>query len=307
MSATLNSKLHSELTGRIFLNLGPEYRDKLRRLSEPDGRVFTLWTLFHVGIWALAAGMVFVTEETLWKLVLSIVLGNQLHAFTVLQHECGHGSAYRSNRANLWVGRLLAWFIFMPFTTFTELHRHHHAYLGQPGKDPDEWFYAGGPGQVFLRECLFMPYFVARSLVQQCPSMAKGRVVGELAFNTLTWAALIGVSIWLGYFEEVFYAFLLPMLILALAINPISRGYEHYPISRLGRAAPDRFDLRHNTVTVTNPLLGFLWANITYHVEHHLYPRVPFYRLPLLHRMLQDRQYTVEPYPLYSIFRKQDA
>jgi fatty acid desaturase len=64
-----------------------------------------------------------------------------------------------------------------------------------------------------------------------------------------------------------------------------------------------RADLAHNTVTVTSPLLSFLWANITFHVEHHLYPRVPFFRLPDLHKMLAGRGYIVEPYPLYRLTR----
>ena len=44
-------------------------------------------------------------------------------------------------------------------------------------------------------------------------------------------------------------------------------------------------------MTVANRAWGLAWANITYHVEHHLYPRVPFYRLPQLHTMLQGRDY----------------
>jgi fatty acid desaturase len=98
------------------------------------------------------------------KVVLSLLLANQLHAITVLQHDCGHGSAYKSSIANLWVGRFLAWFIFMPYTTFTVIHRRHHVYLGDPKKDPDEWFYAGGRLWL-LREVTFVPYFTLRSLV----------------------------------------------------------------------------------------------------------------------------------------------
>ena len=56
--------------------------------------------------------------------------------------------------------------------------------------------------------------------------------------------------------------------------------------------------------TVTNRLLGLFWANITYHVEHHSYPRVPFYRLPRLHALLHSRPdmpYLLSPYTMYGV------
>jgi fatty acid desaturase len=93
------------------------------------------------------------------------------------------------------------------------------------------------------------------------------------------------------------------MALLALIINPISRGYEHYPLAEMRRDAEERRDLRRNTVTITSPLLGLLWANITYHLEHHLYPRVPFFKLPAVHRLLEGKDYVIEPYPLYRVLR----
>ena len=50
-----------------------------------------------------------------------------------------------------------------------------------------------------------------------------------------------------------------------------------------------------NPVTVTSRILGVMWANITYHVEHHLYPRVPCHRLPELHALMRGRDYITSP------------
>lgn len=51
----------------------------------------------------------------------------------------------------------------------------------------------------------------------------------------------------------------------------------------------DTGDYRENTRTVLlNPLLSFLYWNMNYHVEHHMYPGVPCYNLPKLHRLLAD-------------------
>lgn len=37
-----------------------------------------------------------------------------------------------------------------------------------------------------------------------------------------------------------------------------------------------------------DPVLRFLYWNMNYHLEHHLYPTVPYHRLPDLHDMITD-------------------
>jgi fatty acid desaturase len=49
----------------------------------------------------------------------------------------------------------------------------------------------------------------------------------------------------------------------------------------------DVYDHRLNTRTVIlNPVFSFLYANMNYHIEHHMFPMVPFYRLPELHELI---------------------
>ena len=38
-----------------------------------------------------------------------------------------------------------------------------------------------------------------------------------------------------------------------------------------------------------NPVLSFLYANMNYHIEHHMFPMVPFYALPELHALIADQ------------------
>ena len=43
------------------------------------------------------------------------------------------------------------------------------------------------------------------------------------------------------------------------------------------------------TRTVTsNALVSFFMCNLNYHLEHHLFPAMPWYNLPRLHALLQD-------------------
>src|SRR5690606_36465742 len=46
----------------------------------------------------------------------------------------------------------------------------------------------------------------------------------------------------------------------------------------------DVLDLRLNSRTVyMNPLLRFLYWNLNYHLDHHMFPGVPYHALPALH------------------------
>ena len=48
-------------------------------------------------------------------------------------------------------------------------------------------------------------------------------------------------------------------------------------------------DYRINTRTILlNPLLGFLYWQMNYHIEHHMYAAVPFYHLAELHALVKD-------------------
>ena len=51
---------------------------------------------------------------------------------------------------------------------------------------------------------------------------------------------------------------------------------------------PDTPDFRFCCRTYTcHPLLGFLYWNMQYHVEHHMFPAVPFYNLPALRKTIE--------------------
>lgn len=55
-------------------------------------------------------------------------------------------------------------------------------------------------------------------------------------------------------------------------------------------------DHRLNTRTVLmNPINRFLYLNMNYHIEHHLYPMVPYHKLPALHEDIKKD--LPEPYP----------
>ena len=69
----------------------------------------------------------------------------------------------------------------------------------------------------------------------------------------------------------------------------------------------DVLDHRLNTRTVyINPVFRFLYLNMNYHVEHHIFPTVPYYNLPALHREI--KAYLPPPRPsMFAAYREVSA
>ncbi|MBM3520757.1 MAG: fatty acid desaturase, partial [Alphaproteobacteria bacterium] len=57
----------------------------------------------------------------------------------------------------------------------------------------------------------------------------------------------------------------------------------------------DVLDHRLNCRTVyMNPIMRFIYWNMNYHIEHHMFPLVPYHRLPELHEAMKP--YCPPPY-----------
>jgi len=82
---------------------------------------------------------------------------------------------------------------------------------------------------------------------------------------------------------------ILPAMVIGL---PRFYGAWHHLMTGLtqhGGLADNVTDHRLNTRTVyMNPFSRFVYWNMNYHVEHHMYPMVPFHALPMLHAEIKD-------------------
>jgi fatty acid desaturase len=89
-------------------------------------------------------------------------------------------------------------------------------------------------------------------------------------------------------FTAPLYFFFLPLLL----AMPLMRAYlitEHTLCSR------DRNFLTNTRTTLASFPIRLLMWNMPFHAEHHLFPAVPFHRLPALHHQIGDRFAHVAP------------
>ena len=82
---------------------------------------------------------------------------------------------------------------------------------------------------------------------------------------------------------------ILPLMVIGL---PRMYGAWHHLMTGLtqhGGLADNVLDHRLNSRTVyMNPISRFVCWNMNYHVEHHMFPMVPFHKLPELHEEMKD-------------------
>ena len=282
----------------------PQRAEDVKALSTVNGVKHLLFASPYILAYFAAIALQFATD-TLWaNLLLSAVLGHLLYCLFVLHHDCMHRSAFQSDRFNRMMGRFYALTFTMTFTTNRETHARHHAYISDPDRDPDEYYFAAGLKDIWLRIWLYYEWYTRISLTKYGMKV-RWTVLAEQVANITVWLVVHTAVIRMGLGVKMLFIFWLPIALLAFVINPITRGYEHAPITLYSENDPRRRDMSKNAITVSNPVFGWLCANMSFHVEHHSVPRCPFYNLQKLHRLFQEErmQYLVAPFPLYRVWK----
>ena len=112
------------------------------------------------------------------------------------------------------------------------------------------------------------------------PETERGKAVTAARIHIAIYAATIIAALAMRSW--------LPLMLIGL---PRMYGCWHMVLVGLlqhGGLADNVTDHRLNSRTVyMNPVSRFLYLNMNYHVEHHMFPMVPYYALPRLHELDQ--------------------
>jgi fatty acid desaturase len=201
------------------------------------------------------------------------------HDLLVQGHEGTHDLISRNPRVN----DLFTWFTLALAGISAEAHRrfhldhHHYAHTAQ---DPEYQFFdrvvRGVPGWAYFLIPAFAQIGVnAYGFEKKMPAEVRGRIVVELAGVIVLHAAM---ALFLGWQRYLLFV-LLPMVTGLYVASVLRSVTEHHDVTE-GSAWTNARSI------VTHPLIEFLWSNVNYHLEHHLYPAVPYHALPELRRAL---------------------
>lgn len=226
---------------------------------------------------------------TLWWALIP-VLGIFIAFLFNVAHEATHNTLLPDERANDWVGHVAGGMIGLPFLWFRWFHMAHHRHTNDPDDDP-ELQGAAKPETVaaWVWHVSGLPYWIAEWRMMGrlalgdtsdifLPHRANEAVVRE-AQVLVTIYALVAISLLVTPFF--FWIWLLPGLIGQMFLRVFLLA-EHAD-------CPHVADMFENTrTTLTTRLVRWITWNASYHVEHHVSPNVPFYKLPALHALMKD-------------------
>lgn len=230
---------------------------------------------------AFAAGW---TIESAWvRVPAAIVLGFVVFDGTVLLHEVVHRAVFPGDRPRAY--RLLGLLYALPSgispTQFTRWHLDHHAELGSKTDDPKRAHLSPKRNARWLKllyatPALFPIYFrAARREAEGYPPEVRSRIrVERLAATALHLGAAATILL-LGGWERLAWLWVVPVFLVfppAFVLNRLGQHYDVVP------GEPAKWSTRMGRSRFWETV--YLWSN--YHLEHHYYPAVPFYRLPRL-------------------------
>ena len=265
------------------------------------------WLVAALVDWmVIAAAVACCVHWTAWFVWIPaiLVIGNRQHALGVLMHEGVHYRVTGRHWSNEIISDLLAGYpIFISTFNYRVFHLAHHAHLDTP-EDPEGKFYKAFPKESrFPVHPVRFGLVVLRDLSGLWPAALKflgrllwrlpGQRLGDLVPIALLQGGVAAICYSVGALHVYVLLWLVPMYTVFPVIFRIRAITEHHGIEEAGlkryvREAPD-------TLRTTRSIGGVLGRTlfgphcINYHIEHHLYPSVPFYNLPRLSQELAQR------------------
>jgi len=272
-------------------------RKQMKALMRRSDRPGLIWLAQWAAMLGAGAYAIHTTMGTWWVvpvfLAYSIVLAVPSYA---LSHESAHGTAFRSR----WLNELVFWI--SSFIYFEEpyhrryAHAGHHTYTMLRGQDTQQAMDKPLMMSGWVKEVSGIGYYTdgIKSMVMYSLGRIDPKIAGvtpESEWPKLIWGArafvagyvaLIAIAIVFETWIPVIYL-ILPRLI-GGPIMILFTLIQHVDMEE------DDLDIRKSTRSFETNWLGrFLYMNMNYHIEHHLYPTVPFHALPALSKALDGQ------------------
>jgi fatty acid desaturase len=285
--------------------LTPAELAPLTELSDPRALLAVAQT---IGLIAAAIAFGIAMWPSPWLVLSVLVIGVQQHALFVLAHESAHYRLLRSRPLNDALGRFIGMLGGVSMPTYRVIHRLHHNHL-YSDEDPDTAIHGGYPrgvGYLWKKLALdllgvnawktFAYFFgapainaetnrAARPLDDTSPQLRRAAREDRWMVAVFhVGAPLVALCLDVQALAMYLVLWLLPLVTVLQPILRLRAIAEHGAVTDLSSPL---------TAARTNRAgwLGRLLFphHVNYHLEHHLYPAVPHYRLPELHRLLEQK------------------
>ena len=285
----------AERTARQWIDVVTHYRQPNLERSVLE---IVVTVVPFAGLWVLA--WLALDVSYVLTLLLAIPAGLFLVRLFLIQHDCGHGAFFKKRATNDWVGRTLGVLTMTPYAVWQRDHAIHHSDSGNLDErglgalatlTVDEYKARSWWGR--LRYRLYRNPLVMFVLGPAWVFLVQQRVPAGHLDNTQFWLSAMGTNavfaaLFVGLGSLVGFGPLimvhLPIVLIAASVgvwlfyiqhqfeDTYWEWQEDWNIHDAAFHGSSHYDLPQP--------LRWLTANIGIHHVHHLYARIPFYRLP---------------------------
>lgn len=281
-------------------------KELMKRSNAESARHFIIWGVLLVG-----SGLgVILTWGTWWAVPIALFYGVIYSMSDHHAHELSHGTPFKKK----WLNDVL--YAVNGFMTLHETqywrwsHTRHHTETLHVGRDPEIAVMSPAKIAKILLDFFFL--VSGWAMIKLIFKNATGNIEGDGAHfipdserakvvrNSRIYAALILAA-------PLASLLLQSWLPLVLFVAPRFYGgffAQLFNITQHAGLRENVNDHRLNCRTFyTNPVFEFLYCKMNYHIEHHMFPMVPFHKLPELHAEMKDQ--CPPPYPsVWACYRE---
>ena len=268
-----------------------ELKELMRRKDGPAIRDTLIW----FAAFMVSGGLGFYFWGTWAAVPFFIVYGVLYGSSTDSRwHECGHRTAFKTQWMNDAVYQIACFMIMREPEIWRWSHTRHHTDTIIVGRDPEIItprppdivslllnIFALKNTVVFFRKVFL--HATGRLTEEEAtfvPERERPKVYRTARIYLAIYAAVIAACV---YFRSI-----LPAMYIGLPTLYGGWFALYCGVTQHIGLAEDVLDHRLNSRTVyMNPIFRFLYWNMNYHVEHHIFPTVPYHALPKLHEAIK--------------------
>lgn len=218
----------------------------------------------------------------------------------IIQHDCGHGSFYQSRNLSDWLGRVIGVLTLTPYDVWRRSHSIHHSGSGNLGRrgigdvhtlTVTEYYALSRLNRLFYR--LYRNPVVFFGLGPGYLFLLQNRLPLGFTEHVKYWvsAMVTNAGIILGLGTILYFGGWMPILLIFLPSTLLAATagvwlfYVQHQFENTHWEEEEDWHMHHAALHgsshyVLPPVLQWATGNIGIHHVHHLYSRLPFYRLP---------------------------